>query len=100
MSDAPTKEEKLSPVEGIKTESHYLRGPIPTELVDENDFFGKESIQLLKHHGTYQQDNRDDRGGEGKSYSFMVRSAIPGGKLTSDVPQSAQNCRRPCGDDA
>ena len=81
MSDAPT--EKLSPVEGIKTESNYLRGPIPTELVDGNDHFGKESIQLLKHHGTYQQDNRDDRGGDGKTYSFMVRSAIPGGKLTS-----------------
>ena len=84
MSDAPTKEEKLSPVEGFKIESDYLRGPIPTELADENDFFGKESIQLLKHHGTYQQDNRDERGGDGKSYSFMVRSAIPGGKLTSE----------------
>src|SRR5262245_4221853 len=83
MSDAPTKEEKLSPVEGFKIESDYLRGPIPTELTDANDFFGKESIQLLKHHGTYQQDNRDDRG-NGKTYSFMVRSAIPGGKLTSE----------------
>src|SRR5690606_31661925 len=41
------------------------------------------SIQLLKHHGTYQQHNRDERG-SGKSYMFMVRSAIPGGKLTSE----------------
>jgi sulfite reductase (ferredoxin) len=80
----PVKAEKLSPVEGIKTASNYLRGDIPQELVDDNTFMGKESIQLLKHHGTYQQDNRDDRGADGKSYSFMVRSAIPGGKLTSD----------------
>ena len=43
MSDAPTKEEKLSPVEGFKTESNYLRGPIPAELVDGNDHFGKET---------------------------------------------------------
>jgi sulfite reductase (ferredoxin) len=83
MSDTQVKE-KLSPVEGIKTASNYLRGDIAQELVDGADHVGKESIQLLKHHGTYQQDNRDDRGGDGKSYSFMVRSAIPGGKLTSD----------------
>jgi sulfite reductase (ferredoxin) len=76
--------EKLSPVEGFKTASNYLRGEIAEELVDGNDHFGKGSIQLLKHHGTYQQDNRDDRGGDGKSYSFMVRSAIPGGRLNSN----------------
>jgi sulfite reductase (ferredoxin) len=84
VKDKPTKAEKLSPVEGAKTASNYLRGDIAHELVDGNDHVGKDSIQLLKHHGTYQQDNRDDRGGDGKSYSFMVRSGIPGGKLTSD----------------
>ncbi|MBA3482523.1 MAG: NADPH-dependent assimilatory sulfite reductase hemoprotein subunit, partial [Pirellulales bacterium] len=83
MSETQVKE-KLSPVEGFKSDSQYLLGPIAQELVDGTDHVGKESIQLLKHHGTYQQDNRDDRGGDGKSYSFMVRSAIPGGKLTSD----------------
>lgn len=83
MSDvkAPAK---VSAVETIKTESDFLRGPIPDELADGTDRFGKSSIQLLKHHGTYQQDNRDDRSKEGKVYSFMVRTAIPGGKLTSN----------------
>ena len=61
MSEETT--EKLSPVEHIKQESNYLRGTIAEELVDGTDHFGKESIQLLKHHGTYQQDNRDDRKG-------------------------------------
>lgn len=80
---------KPSEVEQIKEASHQLRGEIPEELVDGNDFFGKGSVQLLKHHGTYQQDNRDARarGGGAKSkrdYMFMVRSKIPGGKLTSD----------------
>jgi sulfite reductase (ferredoxin) len=90
MSDTQTadkpaveKAEKLSPVEGVKLASNYLRGEIAEELVDGNDHFGKDSINLLKHHGTYQQDDRDDRKG-GKSYSFMVRSAIPGGKLSSE----------------
>ncbi len=85
MSD----EAKLSPVEGIKSESHFLRGAIADELVDGQDFFGKESIQLLKHHGTYQQDDRDYRaqrsGGKGdKAFIFMVRTRVPGGKLTSE----------------
>ena len=78
------KEKKPSPLEGIKESSQHLLHPIPEELVDGNDFFGKASIQLLKHHGTYQQDNRDDRKTKGKVYSFMVRTAIPGGKLTSE----------------
>lgn len=77
------KEEKLSAVEVFKQESNHLLSPIPEELVDGTDHFGKASIQLIKHHGTYQQDNRDTRKSKGKSYSFMVRSAIPGGKLTS-----------------
>jgi sulfite reductase (ferredoxin) len=81
MSEVTT--EKLSPVEHIKQESNFLRGTIAQELVDGSDHFGKESIQLLKHHGMYQQDNRDDRK-SGKSFSFMVRTAIPGGILSSE----------------
>lgn len=83
MSEEQPKAKKPSAVEVFKQESNHLLGPIPEELVDENEFFGKASIQLLKHHGTYQQDNRDSRKQGGKSYSFMVRTAIPGGKLTS-----------------
>ncbi len=79
---------KPSPVEKIKAESNYLKGSILPELSDGNDHFSKDSIQLLKHHGTYQQDDRDQRAaarvaGKGKSFMFMVRSRIPGGKLTS-----------------
>jgi len=79
---------KPSAVEGFKQESHFLRGEIPEELLDENSFFGKGSIQLIKHHGSYQQDNRDERkaareDGRGKAYSMMVRTKIPGGKFSS-----------------
>lgn len=85
-----TAEEKLSPVEGMKTASRYLRGTIAEELAAPTDHFGKEDLQLLKFHGTYQQDDREARGGateSGKSekaYSFMVRSRIPAGIMTSE----------------
>ena len=82
MSDVK-KEPKPSAVETIKLDSNYLRGPIPEEINDGTDRFGKASIQLLKHHGTYQQDDRDVRGKNGKAFSFMVRTAIPGGRLSS-----------------
>ena len=83
---------KKSPVEGIKEQSLFLRGTMPEELGDGTDHFGKNSESLLKFHGTYQQDNRDERGSGGldaegkksKSYIFMVRTKIPGGKLTSE----------------
>ena len=55
MSDNEnTTEEKLSPVEGMKTASRYLRGTIGAELAQDTTHFGKEDIQLLKFHGTYQ----------------------------------------------
>ncbi|HEX5103052.1 MAG TPA: NADPH-dependent assimilatory sulfite reductase hemoprotein subunit, partial [Pirellulaceae bacterium] len=83
---------KPSPAEGIKEQSRFLRGDVGTELCDGLDHFGKSSESLLKFHGTYQQDDRDERGVGGldaegkkkKSYIFMVRSKIPGGKLTSE----------------
>ncbi|MEI8214141.1 MAG: NADPH-dependent assimilatory sulfite reductase hemoprotein subunit [Planctomycetota bacterium] len=86
--DSP--QEKLSAVELIKDASHYLRGTIGEELRGTSSHFGKEDLQLLKFHGTYQQDDREQRGGateSGKSeklYSFMVRSRIPAGMMTAE----------------
>ncbi|QDV87068.1 NADPH-dependent assimilatory sulfite reductase hemoprotein subunit [Planctomycetes bacterium TBK1r] len=83
-----TEAPKLSPVEKIKEESQYLKGTIDTEMAAETDHFGKSDIQLLKFHGTYQQDDRDKRvelkkAGGGKAYAMMVRCRIPGGRITS-----------------
>ncbi len=87
MSEEP---EKLSPVEGVKLESNYLRGTIAEELANDAPNFDKDSINVLKHHGTYEQDDRDRRVEAraakvpgGKFFSMMIRSAIPGGRLTS-----------------
>jgi sulfite reductase (ferredoxin) len=79
MSD----EVKLSKFEGVKEASRYLRGTLAEELANGEPCISEEAAGLLKFHGSYQQDNRDHRGKEGKEYIFMVRSRIPGGKLTA-----------------
>jgi sulfite reductase (ferredoxin) len=76
-------EGKLSKTEGIKESSRYLRGTIARELAEDSASFDSDNVQLLKFHGTYQQDNRDTRGGGNKDFIFMVRSRIPGGKVTA-----------------
>ncbi|MEL6898118.1 MAG: NADPH-dependent assimilatory sulfite reductase hemoprotein subunit, partial [Planctomycetota bacterium] len=81
--------QKLNKVEKIKDASNFLRGELPTELHDEKDHFGSDSLQLLKFFGTYQQDDRDLRvtrrkEGLDKAFSCMVRCRIPGGRLTSE----------------
>lgn len=83
-----TDARKLSPLEKIKDESRYLAGSIQQELADPVDHFNKENLQLLKFHGTYQQDDRDRRlelkkSGGGKAYMMMIRCRIPGGRMTS-----------------
>jgi sulfite reductase (ferredoxin) len=89
MSDQPqTPAAKPSAVELNKIASHYLAGDIAQELVDSAPGFGKGSVQLLKNHGTYQQDDREQRKAkEGakstREISFMVRTRVPGGKLTA-----------------
>ncbi len=71
-------------VEEIKLNSQGLRGSLPIELVDSGSHFSDEGKQLLKFHGIYQQTDRDARGRSNKAYSFMVRSKMPGGKLTTE----------------
>ncbi|MTI87907.1 MAG: NADPH-dependent assimilatory sulfite reductase hemoprotein subunit [Balneolaceae bacterium] len=75
---------KKSKIEKIKENSEYLRGPLAEEVGNEEDHFSKDAIQVLKFHGTYQQDDRDLREGRNRHYSFMIRSRTPGGKLTPE----------------
>src|SRR5438132_5682460 len=83
--DAPPKR---SAVEGTKESSRQLRGTIAEELATDSDHFGEADKQLLKFHGTYQQEDRDARknrkkDGVSKHHMFMVRCKIPGGRLTA-----------------
>jgi sulfite reductase (NADPH) hemoprotein beta-component len=81
-------EKKLSVNEGIKTRSNYLRGTIEEGLADlSTGSMCEDDQQLLKFHGTYQQDDRDLRNDRRKhrlekAYSFMIRIRVPGGVAT------------------
>ncbi|MDB5310488.1 MAG: NADPH-dependent assimilatory sulfite reductase hemoprotein subunit [Gemmataceae bacterium] len=87
---ATSSEPKLSPVEAIKENSRSLRGTIAEEFADPAlDHLSEANKQLIKFHGSYQQEDRDarkkrDKPGVGKAYMFMVRLKLPGGKLTGD----------------
>jgi sulfite reductase (ferredoxin) len=84
MSDKP-----LSAVEKVKEESRGLRGDLGEQLVSGSDHFSDTGAQLLKFHGTYQQEDRDQRrerrGTDSEPHhQFMVRCKIPGGVLTGE----------------
>ena len=80
MTDSSTIEKKRSKVEGIKERSNFLREPVATELKQDTTHFSEDGIQILKFHGSYQQDNRDNRvKGQEKDYQFMLRTRNPGG---------------------
>src|ERR1700722_16446556 len=79
---------KRSAVELVKENSSALRGTILEELHQETEKFSDADKNLLKFHGTYQQEDRDARKarrgeGLGKFHMFMVRCKIPGGRLTA-----------------
>jgi sulfite reductase (NADPH) hemoprotein beta-component len=79
---------KLSANEYIKIDSNYLRGTIAQGLADlSTGSMCEDDQQLLKFHGTYQQDDRDIRANRRKhklekAYSFMIRIRVPGGVAT------------------
>jgi sulfite reductase (NADPH) hemoprotein beta-component len=81
-------EQKLAANETIKIRSNYLRGTIKEGLADlSTGAMSEDDQQLLKFHGTYQQDDRDLRPNRrkhklDKAYSFMIRIRVPGGVAT------------------
>lgn len=78
------KKKRKSRLEKIKEKSQLLRGTIPEALQNDEPKFSKSDLQVLKFHGTYQQDDRDKRKGRDRHYIFMIRGRIPGGGLTGD----------------
>jgi sulfite reductase (ferredoxin) len=71
---------KLAKVEALKQRSNYLREPLATELQQDTTHFSEDAIQILKYHGSYQQDNRDNRvKGQEKDFQMMLRTRNPGG---------------------
>ncbi len=78
----------LSEVEQIKTRSNLLRGTLVESLADPvTGAIAPADTQLIKFHGSYQQDDRDVREERWRQklepdYSFMIRTRLPGGVCT------------------
>ena len=83
-------DKSLSPVEGIKDRSNYLRGTIEQGLKDHiTGSLDSDDTQLTKFHGIYQQTAREldsERRHQKLEplYSFMVRVRVPGGLATPE----------------
>ncbi len=90
MTSETAAEQKLSAVEAHKVEGRFLRGTLLEEVADPAvEHLSDLNKSLIKFHGSYQQEDRDARknrskAGVGKSYMFMIRLKLPGGKLTAD----------------
>lgn len=80
-----------SDVEDIKEKSNYLRGTLKEVMLDPiSAGIPDDDNRLMKHHGSYLQDDRDLRNERQKqklepAYQFMLRVRMPGG-----VAQPAQ----------
>ena len=80
---------KPSKVEAIKIASRFLSQPLAAEAGHAVSHFTEDAATILKFHGSYQQDDRDQRTllkreGKDKAYSCMVRVRVVGGKLSAD----------------
>jgi sulfite reductase (NADPH) hemoprotein beta-component len=79
---------ELSPLEKIKSESRGLRGTLADSVADPATAgLREDDTQLLRLHGSYQQDDRDIREQRRLQkleplWRFMVRLRLPGGVCT------------------
>ncbi|WP_066304642.1 assimilatory sulfite reductase (NADPH) hemoprotein subunit [Bacillus sp. FJAT-29814] len=79
-----------SDVEDIKVNSDYLRGTLKEVMEDRlSAGIPDDDNRLMKHHGSYLQDDRDLRNERQKqklepAYQFMLRVRAPGGLVTPE----------------
>jgi len=87
-ADKPyTNIDKLNAVEPVKRDS----GPVDAQLMQplkddmgnmEEISISKDSVIVLKHHGSYQQQDREAKGpARAQSYQFMLRLKMPNGEV-------------------
>jgi sulfite reductase (ferredoxin) len=76
--------------EGLKIASNGLAEILAEEIADHSSpRLSEDAGQILKFHGSYLQDDRDQRKerkqqGLDRAWQFMVRTKFPGGRLTAE----------------
>ncbi|APB32897.1 sulfite reductase subunit beta [Gloeomargarita lithophora Alchichica-D10] len=76
--------------EAVKLASNYLQEPLATEARQPTRQFSEPAVQILKFHGSYQQDDRDKRRelrqqGLERDFSLMLRTRQPGGHVPAPL---------------
>ena len=72
---------EVSKFEEFKKGSQFLKEPLASELKNDSDHFTNDAVQLLKFHGSYQQDDRENRKPGIKDWQMMLRLRSPGGEI-------------------
>jgi sulfite reductase (ferredoxin) len=86
---APETQQRTA-AETLKLESGHLRDPLLGELSSEEGplrtHFSQNGVSILKFHGSYQQDERDNRRkGQEKDWQMMLRLRSPGGRIPASL---------------
>ena len=103
MSTRGDGSNKPSKAEALKRSSDYLKLPLLNELAEGGASISEPAMQILKFHGSYQQDDRDlrtqlRREGKDRAHSFMVRVRVPGGRITAGQYLACERLAREVGD--
>ena len=74
-------------VQLVKAKSDLLRQPLLSDMANDEIFVSKDSIHILKHHGSYMQQNRElkKKADRDQSYQFMLRLKVPCGEIPAAV---------------
>ncbi len=76
----------LSKAEKRKLYSGHLREPLQSELLNDDIRFTEDAVQLLKFHGSYQQNHRELRKTDKvRCWQMMLRLRNPGGRVPADL---------------
>jgi sulfite reductase (ferredoxin) len=78
---------KQEEVQLVKARSEALLQPLKSDMANDEIFVSKDSIHILKHHGSYMQQNRDlkKKAEREKSYQFMLRLKVPVGEVPPEL---------------
>lgn len=86
----PKRAAKLSHAEDVKQSSRWLRGTVADTLADDAAVkFVDDDTTVIKHHGIYQQYDRDTATARkkqklDKEWQFMVRLRVAGGRMSAE----------------
>jgi sulfite reductase (ferredoxin) len=89
-SPAAPETPQRTAAETLKLDSGHLRDPLLGELGSVEGplrtHFSQNGVSILKFHGSYQQDERDNRRkGQEKDWQMMLRLRSPGGRIPASL---------------